>query len=200
MSAGATGARSLAAAALIAAGPSQAAELVAVPEGSGYCASITDGFCHEWTVVGDPRLRIVHYGFEDGADFFLYRRNAFGRYRLQLTFEPIVRVQGQDGSYFYSEYALPPVLVTPPTGTGFQLLASFDVPWEYAPNEGDGTPPWQRRKAAILFDATSMDPDDAAPAQAFTLYSVRELRKAASLPRQNCPRPANELEPLRPCP
>jgi hypothetical protein len=75
-----------------------AANLEPVAKDRGWCKHVDDGFCHEWKLTDDPRIRIVHSGFEDGADFYLYRRNALGQYRLQFTFEPMLRTAKPNGA------------------------------------------------------------------------------------------------------
>jgi hypothetical protein len=176
------------------AGSAQADDMTHVPKQAGWCARVEDGSCQEYVVDDAPDLRIVHYGFEDGMRFDLYRRRG-AHYRHLFSFEPVQAVEGQPGRYARVDdlHALRPVLAHD------RLQASFE--WTLEEDMGESRPEhWQKRVPAILFTGEPRDADEVREALAmqFAPSTAESVRRQARRPRTACPTSMDEL--VRTCP
>ena len=179
----------------------QASMLLPVADSEGYCARVDDGFCHEWALEADTRIRVVFSGFEDGASYSLYRRVKFGRYRHLLDFEPVL--QDGDGDGLRLEYLGDATDIDLATTADRDIVvyASFEVPWErYVDSDLQPLPRWQQRKPALLFKQTATRHASPVPRQHFAPMTLGALRKAAKRVRVGCtsPNPIEEGMP-QPC-
>lgn len=178
-----------------------ASALVPVADQDGMCPRFRTGFCHEWALEADPRLRVLFRGFADGASHSLYRRGALGQYYHLFDFVPVLQDgddEAQELQYLGDATTLD---LATATDRNVVLFASFDVPWERARAESmvRPLPPWQQRKPALLFKgATSVHATPVAR-QRFAPMTPVKVRKASKRVRTHCVTPSPADGPLQPC-
>lgn len=132
-----------------------AAHMVAVPEGQAVCRG-TDAFCYEWKLVGDPSLRFVATGYEDGSGFYLCRRRADGHYGLLFAVYPVLIDPKYPGVKFWGYPWDIRDVVAHGRGQAIQLMAAFG---SKAEEDDRWLPPMQRRVLHVLFAGSTTQPD-----------------------------------------
>ena len=184
------------------AGIAHAGSLVAVDDALGWCSKVDDGDCREYFLADDPSLRIVHYGFEDGMRFDLFRRRG-QRYSHQLSFVAVRPTTERPGHYdrlSYSEGFAPVVAMAK---DDIALHYSFALTLEDDMGEMPADR-WQKRVPAILFEpagGTAIDgePSEALPMQ-FETLTIREAIRRSKQPRADCPPGTNAYDWVVTCP
>lgn len=183
-------------------GIAHAGSLVAVEDANGWCSKVDDGDCREYFLADDPSLRIVHYGFEEGMRFDLFRRRG-RRYSHQFSFEPVRPVAERPGLYDRLAFADGFAPVVDRTGDGVTLRFSFALTFEDDMGEMPADR-WQKRVPAMLFEragdnAAIDNVDGKALPMPFEALTLRQAIRRAKQPRGDCP-PADINDRVIPCP
>jgi hypothetical protein len=180
------------------AGSAHAGALVPVDAAHGWCAVVTDGDCREYALAEDPSLRIVHFGFEDGMRFDLFRRRG-RRYSHQLSFVAVRPVTGRPGHYDRLDHAEGFAPAVDDAGGHATLRYSFALTLEDDMGEMPADR-WQKRVPAILFEpadggmAIEGEPHEAL-AMPFETLTVRQAIRRSRQARMDCPSTTDRVVP-----
>jgi hypothetical protein len=159
----------------------EAATLEPVPAPSRQCAQAAEeygAYCEEWRFTGNPRYRLLAFGYEDGVSYVFQKRTIFGHYRQWLRVDPVLQPAGDAGQQVSGYLGKLEDIVD--GGGNLTVLASF----EQAPvREGEilegelETPNGQVRVPAVLFVGQPPGGHQQVAPMHFQRITLRDLRR-----------------------
>jgi len=160
---------------LVAASTASAAEMVAIPEGAGFCARM-DGICYEWQLTSDPAIRLVAHGYEDGVEYSFYKK-VRRSHRHLVRIHPALRDEAHSSTLFWGYPWDIQDLAVVPGAKGKAVFASFD---HSIVDDGEVySPAWQKRIPVVLFVGRTTQPNMKVPLLHFQPMRLSTLRTRA---------------------
>jgi len=129
--------------------------MVPIPKEESYCGK-SDAYCYEWQFDGDPSLRFVATGYEDGGGFYFCRRGKSGDYKLLFAVYPAMVDSQYPGKLFWGYAWDINDVVRSSKGNSFQLRAAFGA---QSTDDDAWIPHMQRAVPYVLFSGSATQPD-----------------------------------------